>query len=180
MVHVMILKELCDDLMGDVEGAQGCALVDLGTGLPLAVSVAPGASDGGVGAAMEVLAAAGTDFFCGIVNRDLRAAMSDPALPEGFVQEVQTATEDCYHFMSVVPGKEQTVLILVTDRTLNLGLGWATMRTMLDRVSAAASRPRADPAAAMASEGLSPLSRFPPATRHAGASFRARHGPNYR
>lgn len=170
----MRLQTLCDEMVGDVQGATGCALVDLGTGLPIAVSVTNGTSgqdaadtrghgapDHGP-AALEALAAAGTDFFRGVVNRDLRDAMRDPALPESFVQEVQTATADSYHFMSVVPGKEQTVLMLVTDRNVNLGLGWAAMRTMLDRVCAAASNPRAARIAAMAAGGPRHQAGMPP------------------
>ncbi len=132
----MRLQDLCDEMVGDVDGAMGCALVDLSTGLPLAISVTENAVARSV---MEVLAAVGTEYFRGPVNRSLRTAMRDSQLPEGFVQEVQTTTDDSYHFMCVVPGKELTVLILVTDRTANLGLGWVSMRAMLERVRAATS-----------------------------------------
>ncbi len=132
---------MCDDLLREVEGAKGCALIDLGTGLPLAASTAPDAP-GAAGEmdVMEVLAAVGTDFFRGRVNRTLRSAMGDPELPEAFVREIQTTTEDSHHFMCVVPGKEQTVLMLITDRNANLGLGWVAMRTALERVGLTAAR----------------------------------------
>lgn len=130
----MTLRDLCDDLVESVDGAIGCALIDLGTGLLLATSDTGDAPEAG---AMDMLAATGTEFFRGGVERQLRSVMGDAESRDSFVQEVQTTTEESYHFMCVVPGKEQTVLMLVTDRTANLGLGWVAMRGILERVRAA-------------------------------------------
>ena len=138
----MRLQDICEDIMEDVDGALGCALVDLGTGLPLAMRVASDALlDNG---AMEILSAAAAEYFRGDVNHQLESALGGAAGDQGFVQEIQTTTEDTYHFMSVIPGKEQTILMLVTDRTANLGLGWVAMRRTLARVremSSGGSRP---------------------------------------
>ena len=138
----MRLQDICEYIMEDVDGALGCALVDLGTGLPLAMRVASDALiDNG---AMEILSAAGAEYFRGDVNHQLQSAMGGASGDHGFVQEIQTTTEDTYHFMSVIPGKEQTILMLVTDRTANLGLGWVAMRRTLARVqemSSGGSRP---------------------------------------
>ena len=93
---------------------------------------------------MEILSAAGAEYFRGDVNHQLQSAMGGASGDHGFVQEIQTTTEDTYHFMSVIPGKEQTILMLVTDRTANLGLGWVAMRRTLARVqemSSGGSRP---------------------------------------
>ena len=51
------------------------------------------------------------------------------------MQEIQATTADTYNFMSLVPGDDQELLILIADRNLsNLGLGWMAMRQALDLV----------------------------------------------
>lgn len=128
----MRLRDLCDGIIADVDGCLGCAVVDLTTGLPLAMQVVPGTLLNA--AALEVMSAAGADYFRGRAVWQLETAMSGGAAT-GFVQEIQTTTEDTYHFMSVVPEREDTLLILITDKAANLGLGWIAMRQALARVS---------------------------------------------
>ncbi|MDE0056030.1 MAG: hypothetical protein OXT64_17505 [Gammaproteobacteria bacterium] len=127
----MRLQELCDGIVDDVDGALGCALVDLVTGLPLVSRIVPG----GVlsSASMEAISAAGADYFRGRAIRRLAGAMSDES-ESHFVHELQTTTEDTYHFMSVVAGREDTLMILITDKSANLGLRWISMREALARV----------------------------------------------
>ena len=127
-------QELCDGIVDDVDGALACALVDLGTGLPLASRIVPG----GIlnPASMEAISAAGAEYFRGRAVRRLEAQMSTTGAESrsSFVEEIQTTTEDTYHFMSVVPGHEDTLMILITDKSTNLGLGWISMREALARV----------------------------------------------
>ena len=125
--------------MEDVDGAMGCALVDLGTGLPLAMTVT--SDELQASGAMETLAAAGTDYFRGEVNHQLQSAMGGDPGDEGFVEEIQTTTNETYHFMCVVPGNRQTVLLLITDKTTNLGLGWVAVRRALRRIEEDTRRP---------------------------------------
>ncbi len=127
----MRLQQLCDVIVADVDGALACALVDLETGLPLASRVAPGGLLNS--ASIEAISAAGADYFRGKAVRRLAGAMSTE--PESnFVWEIQTTTEDTYHFMSVVPGRQNTLMVLITDKTANLGLGWISMREALARI----------------------------------------------
>lgn len=127
----MRLQQLCDVIVDDVDGALACALVDLETGLPLASRVAPGGLLNS--ASIEAISAAGADYFRGKAVRRLAGAMSTE--PESnFVWELQTTTEDTYHFMSVVPGRQNTLMVLITDKTANLGLGWISMREALARI----------------------------------------------
>ncbi|MGB0733037.1 MAG: hypothetical protein ACPGPF_04705, partial [Pontibacterium sp.] len=44
------------------------------------------------------------------------------------IQEVQMTTEKTYHFMSVVPNKPNALVVLITNRQTNLGMGWAAVR----------------------------------------------------
>ena len=130
----MKLQELCEGIVDDVDGALACALVDLGTGLPVASRIAPGGLLNS--ASVEAISAAGADYFRGATMRRLEREMSTgEASVSGFVEEIQTTTEDTYHFMSAVPGQEDTLMILITDKSANLGLGWISMREALARVS---------------------------------------------
>lgn len=116
------LRRACESIVADVGGPSACVLVDLDTGLPLALQVRSGliSTD-----AMELLAAAGASYF------DESASPSDA----GDVEDVQSTTDDSYIFMSRVPGQPNELLILVTERaTTNLGLGWASMRQALAEV----------------------------------------------
>ena len=122
------LQDLCEDIVAGVEGALGCALVDLTTGLPLMLKVRNGGLlDPG---AMELLAATGVAYF----NGGTGASSADAASGED-IEEIQTTTDDAYFFMSRVPGGSQELLVLVTDRkSTNLGLGWMSMRQALGHI----------------------------------------------
>lgn len=133
----MKLDDLCAGIVADVDGCLGCAVVDLTTGLPLASKIVPGAVLNDV--AMEVMAAASVDYFRGRNVWQLQLAISsgppEASSAPGFVHEIQTTTEDTYHFMSIVPNRDDVLLILITDKTANLGLGWIAMRQARERLS---------------------------------------------
>ena len=145
-MDLMNLQEICDEAIADVDGCLGCALVDLDTGLPLASKVVAGSllRRG----AMELLAAASVDYFRGHMVWQLELAMSGGEAGGQFVYDIQTTTEDTYNFMSIVPGRESTLLLLVLDKAANLGLGWISMRQVLSRLGANESDLGAAPAAA--------------------------------
>ena len=124
------LQDLCEDIVTGVDGAIGCALVDLETGLPLTLKVKTGGRFDRE--AMELLSAVGVSYFNDDGDRE--------PLVDDAVQEIQTTTDDVYCFMSRVPGEAKELLILVTDRhTTNLGLGWMSIRHALSHISAASA-----------------------------------------
>lgn len=149
----MKLDDLCGETLKEVRGCLGCAAVDLETGLPLAMQVVPGSLL--TPSAMEAFAVASVDYFTNRTIWQLELEMSGGAAasgpPESFVREIQTATEATYHFMAVVPGWEGTLLILITDKTTNLGMGWVSMRQALERIRELREQERreAPPAVAM-------------------------------
>ena len=133
-MSVMNLQELCEETVAEVDGCLGCALVDLDTGLPLATKVVSGSllrQD-----AMELLSAASVDYFRGHMVWQLELAMSGGQLDNRFVQDIEMTTEDTYNFMSIVPGRKSTLLVLVLDKSANLGLGLISMRQVLASLSA--------------------------------------------
>ena len=168
----MRLQDICDEIMEDVDGALGCALVDLGTGLPLAMTVT--SDDLQASGAMETLAAAGTDYFRGEVNHQLQSAMGGEPGDGGFVEEIQTTTDETYHFMCVVPGNKQTVLLLITDKTTNLGLGWVAVRRALRRVEQDTRRPAARAGKDAPPPAEPPDPENPPDNPMNGARYRRR------
>ena len=132
------LQDVCEDIIDDVEGALGCALVDIATGLPLALDVKPKSMLSG--SAMELISAAGVAYF-----RENLAMQAPPEANDGdiplasdYVQEIQATTADTYNFMSLVPGDDWELLVLIADRKIsNLGLGWMAMRQALSLVTQA-------------------------------------------
>lgn len=129
------LQDVCEQIVDDVDGALGCALVDIATGLPLALDVKPGALLSS--SAMELISAAGVAYFRdNLPIPSGPGANGDDAAPQvDYTQELQATTADTYNFMSLVPGDEQELLILIADRQIsNLGLGWMAMRQALTLV----------------------------------------------
>lgn len=124
------LQHVCKEILDGTDGAIGCALVDLETGLPLTLEVKPGAPLNPV--SMELLSAMGVSYFDGGSSLDFNDESSEY---DDAVQEIQTTTEDACYFMARVPGSPQELLILVTDpNAINLGLGWMSMRQALAQV----------------------------------------------
>lgn len=132
----MNLDDLCQGIVTEVNGCLGCAVVDLDTGLLMAMDVVPGSSLNP--AAMEYLSVASVDYFRGrtVWQLELEMSAGAGASQTGFVREIQTTTSDMHHFMAVVPGWESTLFILVTRKTANLGMGWIAMRQALRQIAA--------------------------------------------
>ncbi|MDE0062041.1 MAG: hypothetical protein OXU72_04540 [Gammaproteobacteria bacterium] len=125
------VQDICEEIVDNVEGALGCALVDLGTGLPLALDVKPQSPVNA--AAMELMSAAGVTYFRAYGRKPVETG----AHPHGgnAVEEIQATTAETYHFMSLVPGQDQQLLILISEReSSNLALGWVAMRQALDMI----------------------------------------------
>ena len=139
----MELRNVCEDILEDVEGSLGCAAIDLETGSTLAAACRSDTLDPrGVG----VISVAVSEMFHGKLIRQFHRAWSGgAAAPERFVREVQMATANSYQFMSVVPGWDDCLLVLITDRSVSLGLGWMAVHQGLSRI-AELPRPDAPPA----------------------------------
>ena len=142
------LQDVCEQVVDDVDGVVGCAVVDLGTGLPLALDVKSNSVLSTT--AMELLAAAGVGYFGG---DQARSPDSGGGNPGNAVEDVQITTEEIYGFMSLPAGTEYELVVLVTAReSTNLGLGWMALRKALEMVrhaqgnGAASSLPDGEPA----------------------------------
>ena len=119
----MGFQQICENAVVENDGALGCVLIDLRTGLTLASARRRGAELDG--AEMKMVLRSCEDLFCGRLIGQFVAALSTerPSL-SGFVREVQITKTHHYQFMAALPGWDDAVVILITERTLSLGLAW--------------------------------------------------------
>ena len=127
------VQEVCEDVIASAEGTLACAVVDLTTGATVAAAYGP---DTELNAnRIGLVSVAVTDMFRGRLIRQFhRAWSSGNSVPEHFVREVQMATANSYQFISVVPARMDTLLVLITDRTVSLGLGWMSVHQALEQL----------------------------------------------
>ncbi|MCZ0945589.1 MAG: hypothetical protein OXJ53_21250 [Gammaproteobacteria bacterium] len=124
------LQDICEAIVDDVDGALGCSLVDLATGLPIALDVKQNSMLNAT--AMEMVSAAGATYFRERLSSPWVATQQDADRAPESVQEIQTTTKETYHFMSLVFGEASELFVLVTERkSTNLGLGWISVRHAL-------------------------------------------------
>jgi hypothetical protein len=121
------LNDVCKGILADVDGALGCAVVDLGSGLMLAAAHSvPYFSQ----TYIDAVGAAAVDMFRGknitAVEKLLTAQRGK--IVEKMLQEVQMTTPGTFHFMAIVPEKPDSLFVLITTRKANLGMGWSALR----------------------------------------------------
>ena len=128
------LNEICEGLVSDVDDALGCAVVDLSSGLLMSVAHnVPYFTQ----SYLDAVAAAAVDMFRGKTVGAVEKLLSNQRGVEltQMMQEIQMSTEKTYHFMSVVPGKPNSLVVLITGRKANLGMGWSALRNALTTIA---------------------------------------------
>jgi predicted regulator of Ras-like GTPase activity (Roadblock/LC7/MglB family) len=128
------LDSLLQDVVKDVDGALGCAVVDLESGLLLGVAHnVPYFTS----SYLEAVAAAAVDMIRGKNVRAVEALLSNQrGKPvEQTIKEVQMTTENTLHFMAVLPDKPNALVVLITNKKTNLGMGWAAVRKSMANIS---------------------------------------------
>ncbi|MGZ4980493.1 MAG: hypothetical protein ACXWE4_04310 [Methylobacter sp.] len=127
------LDDITREVIHSVDGAVGCAVVDLSSGLLLSVSHnVPYFTQ----TYLEAVAAAAVDMLRGknvqVVEQLLSSQRGTPV--EKTIQEVQMTTDSTYHFMSTLKEKPNALVILITNRKANLGMGWSALRSSLPKI----------------------------------------------
>ena len=86
---------------------------------------------------LDVVAASAVEMFRGksMLSVEKMIAELRNEEPKSLVQEIQMTTEQTYHFMCVVPDKPNILAILVAGKKINLGMGWASLRTRLKDIA---------------------------------------------
>ena len=123
------LDEACADLFGHVNGAVLCAAVDLDSGLVLGLHPGGGASRriGGT------LAASSARLFRGVVVGELVRALenvTEQFSEQSYLQEAQLSTSEHCFFCRTV-SDESVLVVLVTNREVSVGMGWAQLKAAL-------------------------------------------------
>lgn len=121
------LDDLLQSVVKDVDGALGCAVVDLESGLLLGVAHnVPYFTS----SYLEAVAAAAVDMLRGKNVRAVESLLSNQrgTTVEKTITEVQMTTDHTLHFMAIVPEKPDSLVVLITNRKTNLGMGWAAVR----------------------------------------------------
>jgi predicted regulator of Ras-like GTPase activity (Roadblock/LC7/MglB family) len=127
------LDEILKDITDSVDGSLACAVVDLNSGLLLGISSkVPYFSD----EFYDVIAASAVDMFRGKSIRNIETLLSQQSGREvsKTVKEIQMSSDRTYHFMTTLPEKKDALLILITDRSANLGMGWMKLRSTAPKV----------------------------------------------
>lgn len=130
----MDINEICGQVLGNVPSALGCAVVDLESGLLLGVNHKVTYFTQSY---LDTVAAAAVDMFRGRTIGAVEQMLSNIRGSEHqhLIKEVQMTTEHTYHFMAIVPEKPSALLVLITDKKVNLGMGWAAMRRVLPDIA---------------------------------------------
>jgi len=124
------IDDLLQGVLADVDGALGCAVVDLDSGLLLAAAHnVPYFTS----SYLEAVAAAAVDMLRG---KNVRAVESLLSTQRGkpvskMIKEVQMTTENTLHFMAIIPDKPDALVVLITNKKTNLGMGWSAVRRVM-------------------------------------------------
>ncbi len=131
----MSLNNVLKSVVDEVEGALGCGVVDLNTGLILgAYHNVPYFTQ----SFLDAIGAAAVDMLRGrnvsAVYKMLAAQRGDNE--GGRFYEIQMTSDNTYHFLATVEGKPDALMILVTSKRTNLGMGWSALRGVMSDVAA--------------------------------------------
>ncbi|MDH5667583.1 MAG: hypothetical protein OEY86_06195 [Nitrospira sp.] len=128
------LNDVCKEIIGSVDGALGCGVVDLNTGLLLGVAHnVPYFTQ----SYLDAVAAASVDMVRGKTVKAVEDLLSKNRGNKvvDSIKEVQMATENTLHFIATVTGKPNAMVVLITNKKVNLGMGWAGVRNNMTKIA---------------------------------------------
>lgn len=127
-------QEICKTTLEKVDDCLAVGVVDLNTGMLMGVHhTVPYFTQ----AYLDAVAAAAVEMFRGKTVRrieELLSAQRGEQLKDSF-EEVFISSPKTYHFMTVIKDKG-AVVVMITKKTTNQGMGWAALRTSLAAVKA--------------------------------------------
>lgn len=125
-------QDVCKKMVEDVQDCLAIGVVDLTTGMMMGVHhTVPHFTQ----AYLDAVAAAAVEMFRGKTVRRVEELLSKQrgeTIKDSF-EEVFVSTPRTYHFMKIIPDKS-AVLIMVTKKSTNQGMGWAALRNGIDEV----------------------------------------------
>jgi dGTP triphosphohydrolase len=129
------INDICAEIVHDVDSGLACSVVDLTTGLILGVHhTIPYFTN----SYLDAVAAAAVEMMRGKNIRaieDMLASMRGTEKQTNLIEEVQMTTKGTYHFMAMIPEKPNALVVLITTKKANLGMGWAAIRKALPQLA---------------------------------------------
>ena len=128
-------NEIAQSVVDSVTDSLGFAIVDLSTGELLGASHKANYLTQAV---IDAVVVAAVDLFRGRTITNVEQVLADlrGAEFERLWQEVQVTSKKTFHFMLVLPNKPDTLIVLITGKRANLGLGWSAVRHAAPQVEA--------------------------------------------
>jgi hypothetical protein len=127
------IDDACREAVQSVEGAVACGVVDLDTGMLLGIHNNAQYTQ----TLNEIVAAASMDLFRGPgVSRIEQSVRKHRGIPEDnqhYFEEVHVSSKHNFHFMKTIKAG-RAVIVLITKKTTNIGMGWAQLRTVIPSV----------------------------------------------
>lgn len=127
----MDMQQVCAATLDEVDGALGCIVMDMSTGLTVAAQYRPGSAVND--STINLVSVVSANMFAGKLMRQFEGALAAAPAP-GFVREVQMTTANTNQFMAAIPGWNDGVFVLVTEKGVSLGLGWMAVHRVMERI----------------------------------------------
>jgi DNA-binding response OmpR family regulator len=131
--HMGKIDDACKEVVESVDGAVAAGVVDLDTGMLLGIYNASQYTS----TLNEVVAAATMDLFrgpnVGRIEQMVRAHRGIPEDGGHYFEEVHVTSRNNFHFAKTLKGG-RAVMMLVTKKTTNIGMGWAQLKSKLPMV----------------------------------------------
>ena len=126
----MELLEVCESLVQETDGVRACVVLDLETSLTLAQCLERGFGNAEV---LQATRIAGSIFRSKLLRQFVRTLPGDRGA-DGFVREAQVTTAGMHLFMSSLAKFPNALLVCVTEKSVNIGMGWMAVHQALDHL----------------------------------------------
>lgn len=127
------IDDACKSVVDNVDGAVACGVVDLDTGMLLGIHNTSSYTT----TLNEVVAAATMDMFrgpnIGRIEKMVRQHRGLPESGEHYFEDIQVTSKNNFHFAKTIRGGK-AVIMLVTKKTTNIGMGWAQLKSVIPTV----------------------------------------------
>lgn len=128
----MDLQHACEAVLDEVDGSLCCIVIDTQTGLTVAAEYRTGSvMNAGT---INLVSVIGTNMFRGKLINQFRRSLATKRVSPAFVREVQMTTANTNHFMAAIPSWSEGLFVLVTDKSVSLGLGWMAVHRIVGQL----------------------------------------------
>ena len=127
------IDDSCKAVVEKVEGGVACGVVDLSTGMLLGIHNSAAYTQ----TLNEIVAAATMDLFRGsAIDKIQKMVRQHRGIPEDgshYFEEIHITSKHNFHFAKTIAGGK-AVIMLVTKKTTNIGMGWAQLKSVISDV----------------------------------------------